>query len=320
MTRRMGIMILGILICGGVLIFEAWGLSPESERLKAEGLEKLKKYDLMDFGVIKDYQGLKNVEEEIFQLVNGLLAQDRSWAAYDIWKERGASVQKRLADRADGIASILRSEIKGRTPSDKFKASEVIRTLLLAAQSRRWADYVIQNIEKAPREIWLSADQTPGSPLKTSLGNVWEISPQDRINEELELGEPIYNNVWQIYFSKMLEVAKGTGNIGSMSSMLSWLEQYKNSKLDGNGRSKMVNIGYNLQTGERCDNVTFHFKMLPDAERAELDRIIDQIKEEIKTAQVKFNERVAAGPCKKMGLAPNPDEMLEELRCTDVAY
>lgn len=304
----------------GVSIFWAWGRSVESERIKTEVMQALEKYGEMDLGTLKDFQSLKQVGEGINQIMNRLL-DDRPGMAYEVWKERGAEIQKRLADRADSLASVLRSEIKGQGPLDRLKAGEAVQNLLLAAQSRRSADYVIQNLEKIPERIWVEEDRIPGQPFKSPVNDYWAISPRDKINEEVHLGEPIYNNIWQTYFSKMLEISRTSGNIGGMRSLLSWLEKFRDSKLDADGKPKMFTVQYfDTTSGVRDFSATFYFKMLPDAEREELDRIIEQIKSELKTAEVRSKEREAANPCKKMGSVPNMEEWREELRCTDEAF
>ncbi|MDO8586936.1 MAG: hypothetical protein Q7T82_07830 [Armatimonadota bacterium] len=310
-----------------VLFSSGAGVYPESpeerhEREKAEVREQLQKFEMMDFGAIKDYKGLKQVEEEIFQIMNEWLAR-KPVIAHEAWKEGGAFIQQRLADRADSLAGSVRRDVQGQTYADRKKATDAVQLWLLAAQSRRWADYVVRSIENTPESMtvlpdneWKKYDADSSEPVRVSK-NYWIVSDKTK---QLVLDEPLYNNVWQTYFEKMLDVAKASESVSAMNAMLNWLEQYKNSKIDSSGKSKLYSIRYHDQGPGPVYNFYLQLKMLPDAERQELDKLIVDLKGELKLSMLRAKEKEADSPCKKMGLEPDIYEMMEELKCTDVAY
>ena len=323
MKRALILMVLLLaVLLGSTYIVCSESPQERHEREKAEVLAQLQKFEMMDFGSVKDYKGLKQIEEEIFRIMNEWLAR-KPVIAHLAWKDSGAVIQQRLADRADLLAANARREVQGQTFADRKKATDAVQLWLLSAQSRRWADYVLRSMEDAPETIsllpeesWKSHNPDSLEPVRASK-DFWVASIGTK---QFTLDEPLYNNVWQTYFEKMLEVAKASESSTTMSAMLTWLEEYRNSKIDSSGKSKSYSIRYYNRGPGPTHNTYLRFKMLPDAERQELDKLIADLKEELKLLKMRAKEKEAVSPCKKMGLEPDPYEMLEELKCTDVAY
>ncbi len=275
-----------------------------------ELLRKLK--ELSDQDVPKDYEGLKAFQRRVFDIMNACLST-RPSVAYDLWLKYGQALLTRISTQAGLTANFSIEQVKGESKEDKLNSQAAIRCLLIQAECSRWANFIGQMMERIPEKIVVVSNMSAGNIQKRK--GVWDIAPRDKISQEEAFVN--YNGIWKEASSFMLNIARKAKDAAGLRMLLAWFKQYENAKLESNGKSILYLTCY----ANPCEHFVY-FKMLPDSEKAEIDKIIEQIKKELKLMEEKPDSQVAkpVGPCKKMGNAPNIDDMMEELRCTDAAF
>jgi len=313
--------ILGILLTGLSLslFFVNHAAASSESRAMARLLDK---YAKMDFGSIKRYSALRDIEKDIFNSLNASIAASPIKTS-KLWEEKGAEIQRRLADRALTLASFHQRKTKGTQREDKENAYQAIQCRLLAAQSKRWAAYIPESLREVPYTIIkFSEGMRPDEIQIHSSEREWCVDSRiKRFRKEFILNNPSYLNIWNVEVPWILDLARKTHDLAAMNDIRAWLLKYRDSKLDSSGKSKMFRQRYyDSKNKQRWDDFIFYIKQIPDAELSEINNAIKKVEDEIKVAKAEFQRWYEEQPCKPMGEDISVEGWTEELRCTDLAY